>query len=107
MSHGAQDVYPNYIKVQKGLGNRDASIATMIGQCGVVAGGSFAGTTRSSLAVGLRLCCFGPAVIPFWTLPSGFSGLVVGEFFLQGAQNGAWGVIPVLFSEYTPPQFRG
>ena len=55
MSHGAQDVYPNYIKVQKGLGNRDASIVTMIGQCGAVAAVSFAGTIRSSLAVGLRL----------------------------------------------------
>ena len=43
MSHGAQDVYPNYIKVQKGLGNRDASIATMIGQCGAVAGGFICG----------------------------------------------------------------
>ena len=46
-------------------------------------------------------------MIPLWTLPSGFSGLLAGEFFLQGAQNGAWGVMPVLLNEYTPPQFRG
>jgi SHS family lactate transporter-like MFS transporter len=46
-------------------------------------------------------------MIPLWTLPSGWSALAAGNFFMQTAVNGAWGVMPVLLNEYAPPQFRG
>ncbi|KAI9875269.1 MAG: hypothetical protein M1830_008694 [Pleopsidium flavum] len=110
MSHGAQDVYPNYLKVQKGLPNTKASIATMIGQCGAVVGGCICGYYSQFLGRRLTVvlaCCFGLAMIPLWTIPSSFGALAAGEFFLQSAQNGAWGVMPILLNEYAPPQFRG
>jgi len=110
MSHGAQDVYPNYLKVQKELGNANASIATMVGQCGAVVGGCICGYYSQFLGRRLTVvvaCCFGLAMIPLWTIPSSFGALAAGEFFLQSAQNGAWGVMPILLNEYAPPQFRG
>lgn len=51
--------------------------------------------------------CFGLVVIPLWTLPSTWGPLAAGNFFVQSAVNGAWGVTPVLLNEYSPPQFRG
>lgn len=94
MSHGSQDIYPNFLKIQKELGNYKASVATMIGQTGAVVGGAIVG--YYSQFIGRRLtivaaCCFGLCMIPLWTLPDNFGALVAGEFFLQAAQNGAWG----------------
>jgi len=28
-------------------------------------------------------------------------------FFLQATVNAAWGIMPVMLNEYSPPQFRG
>lgn len=95
MSHGSQDVYPNFLKIQKGLGNYNASVATMIGQTGAVVGGFVTGYYSQFFGRRLTIvtaCCFGLAMIPLWTLPNTFAPLAVGEFFLQAAQNGAWGM---------------
>lgn len=51
--------------------------------------------------------CFGLCMIPLWTLPTAWGRLAAGNFFVQFAVNGAWGVMPVLLNEYAPPQFRG
>jgi SHS family lactate transporter-like MFS transporter len=51
--------------------------------------------------------CFGLCMIPLWTLPSSWGALAAGNFFMQTAVNGAWGVMPVFLNEYAPPQFRG
>lgn len=95
MSHGSQDVYPNFLKIQKGLGNYNASVATMLGQTAAVVGGFITGYYSQFFGRRLTIvaaCCFGLVMIPLWTLPSAFAPLAVGEFFLQGAQNGAWGM---------------
>ena len=94
MSHGSQDVYPNFIKIQKQLGKYNASILTMIGQAGAIVGGFTTG--YYSQFIGRRLtivcaCCFGLAMIPPWSIPDNFGPLAAGVFFLQAAQNGAWG----------------
>lgn len=62
MSHGSQDMYVTYLKVQKGYSNSVASICTIIGQCGAVFGGLVVGYYNQF--VGRRLSiviatCFG------------------------------------------------
>lgn len=110
MSHGTQDMYVTYLKTQKELSNHDASIATIIGQCGAVFGGAICG--YYSQFFGRRLtvvaaALFGLCMIPVWTLPNSMGALAAGNFLIQSASNGAWGVMPVLLNEYAPPQFRG
>lgn len=110
MSHAVQDIFPSYVKVQKGFTARQASLATITGQCGAVIGGTTAG--YYSQFFGRRLTSITCVVIawlfiPLFTLPSGFSPIVAGTFFLQMAVNGAWGIMPVLLNEWSPPQFRG
>jgi SHS family lactate transporter-like MFS transporter len=103
-------MYITFVKVQKGFDNYTASLLTILGQCGAVVGGALCG--YYSQFFGRRLTvvvtvCFGLAMIPLWTLPSDWRVMAVGVFLLQAANNGAWGVMPVLLNEYAPPQFRG
>ncbi|KAL1998340.1 hypothetical protein VTN02DRAFT_6368 [Thermoascus thermophilus] len=110
MSHGAQDMYSTYMKLSKGFSNSEASLATIIGQIGAVTGGTICGSYSQFLGRRLTVVatvCFGLAVIPLWTLPSTWGPLAAGNFLVQSAVNGAWGVMPVLLNEYSPPQFRG
>ena len=46
------------------------------------------------------------AFIPLWILPSGFSALAAGAFWVQFGVQGAWGVIPIQLAEMSPPGFR-
>jgi len=104
------DIYPSYLKVQKGFSSDQASVATIVGQCGAIVGGAICG--YYSQFFGRRLtavvaCCFGACMIPFWTVPNTWSPIVAGTFLIQAAVNGAWGIMPILLNEYAPPQFRG
>ncbi|KAF8511737.1 carboxylic acid transporter [Hysterangium stoloniferum] len=109
LSHGSQDLYPTYIHDNKLLSTQLATKATIIGNCGAIAGGALAGWV--SQYVGRRLtiiifCCLVAVFIPLWILPSSFSGLAAGAFFIQIGVQGAWGVIPIFLNELSPPAFR-
>ncbi|THH08458.1 hypothetical protein EW145_g2701 [Phellinidium pouzarii] len=110
LSHGSQDLYPTYLTASKNFSSNQATIATIIGNCGAIAGGAIAGW--ASQYVGRRLtiliCVILIAVfIPLWILPSSFSALSAGAFCIQFGVQGAWGVIPIFLSEISPPAFRG
>ncbi|KZP21388.1 carboxylic acid transporter protein [Athelia psychrophila] len=77
LSHGSQDLYPTYLKSNKGLSSHDATVATIIGNVGAVVGGAIAGY-----------------------------GLAAGAFCIQFGVQGAWGVIPIQLAEMSPPAFR-
>ncbi|OJA19521.1 hypothetical protein AZE42_03201 [Rhizopogon vesiculosus] len=90
LSHGSQDLYPTYLETTKGFSAHDATIATIIGNCGAIA-----------------ICVIFLAVfIPLWVLPNSFAALSAGAFFVQFGVQGAWGVIPIQLAEMSPPAFR-
>jgi len=110
LSHGSQDLYPTFMKVSKGFSNYDATVATIIGNCGAIAGGIIAGSLSQRLGRRLTIIVFALSIgafIPLWILPSSFSALAAGAFFLQVGVQGAWGVIPIHLNELSPPGFRG
>ena len=43
LSHGSQDLYPTYLEDTKGFSKRDATVATIISNCGAISGGVLAG----------------------------------------------------------------
>ncbi|KAJ3531149.1 hypothetical protein NM688_g7614 [Phlebia brevispora] len=43
LPHGSQDLYPTFLQKSKGLGEHDSTVATIIGNCGAIAGGAVAG----------------------------------------------------------------
>lgn len=86
-----------------------ASKATIISNCGAIVGGTLAGYISQWLGRRLTMAIFvilSGALIPAWILPTSFSGLAAGAFWIQFGVQGAWGVVPVYLSEISPPGFR-
>ncbi|KAF9646669.1 MFS general substrate transporter [Thelephora ganbajun] len=109
LSHGSQDLYPTYLQENKGLSKSDASVATIIGNCGAIAGGAVAGGL--SQYIGRRLTIIICALligafIPLWIVPNTFGKLSAGAFCIQFGVQGALGIVPIFLSEISPPAFR-
>lgn len=109
LSHGSQDLYPTYLTTTKGFSQHDATVATIIGNCGAIAGGTVAGWLSQYAGRRLTIIMFVVIVgafIPLWILPSTFGALAAGAFCIQFGVQGAWGVIPIQLNEMSPPAFR-
>jgi SHS family lactate transporter-like MFS transporter len=109
LSHGSQDLYPTYLETTKGFSNHAATVATIIGNCGAIAGGVIAGSASQYIGRRLTIVIFVLLIgvfIPLWVLPSSFSALSAGAFCIQVGVQGAWGVIPIQLAEMSPPAFR-
>jgi len=109
LSHGSQDLYPTYIEVTKHKSAHEATVATIIGNCGALVGGAFAGAMSQFIGRRLTICIciiWVGAFIPLWIIPTSFGGLSAGAFFIQVGVQGAWGVIPIFLNELSPPAFR-
>ncbi|PIL22781.1 MFS general substrate transporter [Ganoderma sinense ZZ0214-1] len=109
LSHGSQDLYPTYLKDAKLFSDHNATVATIIGNCGAIAGGAIAGWVSQYIGRRLTIIIFvllTGAFIPLWILPTSFSALAAGAFCIQFGVQGAWGVIPIQLAEISPPAFR-
>jgi len=109
LSHGSQDLYPTYLEDSKNFSAHDATVATIIGNCGAIAGGAIAGWVSQYIGRRLTIVIFVllvGAFIPLWILPSSFGALSAGAFCIQFGVQGAWGVIPIQLAELSPPAFR-
>jgi MFS transporter, SHS family, lactate transporter len=110
LSHGTQDLYPDFLKeVHKISGVMVANIA-MIYNLGAVVGAivfghisQTAGRRKGMIAaLGLSL-----VVIPLWAFGGGLVTIVAASFLMQAGVQGAWGVIPVHLSELSADAARG
>ncbi|KAI0373688.1 MFS general substrate transporter [Pilatotrama ljubarskyi] len=109
LSHGSQDLYPTYLTNAKLFSDHNATVATIIGNCGAIAGGAIAGWLSQYIGRRLTIIIFVlliGAFIPLWILPSSFGALAAGAFCIQFGVQGAWGVIPIQLAEISPPAFR-
>ncbi|KAK3066653.1 hypothetical protein LTR53_016916, partial [Teratosphaeriaceae sp. CCFEE 6253] len=108
-SHTSQDSYTTFMLTQKGLDNRNASIASILMKTGACVGGTVIGYL--SQFVGRRRAMVGASLmsallIPAWILPTKMGSLSASGFMLQFFVQGAWGVIPIHLNELSPPAFR-
>jgi len=109
LSHGSQDLYPTYLQKNKLISVHASTVATIIGNCGAIAGGVTAGAVSQYLGRRLTIILFVLLIavfIPLWIIPDKFGPLAAGAFFIQFGVQGAWGVIPIQLSELSPPAFR-
>jgi SHS family lactate transporter-like MFS transporter len=108
--HGTQDMYPTFLKTQRGFSARGAAVMTMIANLGALVGGIFVAMIsdrigrRRSIACGLG---FAILVIPLWVFSPVTALLAAGAFLIQCGVHGAWGVVPAHISELAPDQIRG
>ncbi|KAJ7142399.1 MFS general substrate transporter [Mycena epipterygia] len=109
LSHGSQDLYPTYLQKSKNIAPHAATVATIIGNCGAIAGGGFAGWISQFLGRRITIVaftCLTAVFIPLWIIPDTFGALSAGAFCIQFGVQGAWGVIPIHLAEMAPPAFR-
>ncbi len=108
--HGTQDMYPTFLKTQRGFSAQGAAMMTMIANLGALVGGILIAMTsdrigrRRSVACGLGIAIL---VIPLWAFSPTTAMLAAGAFLIQFGVHGAWGVVPAHISELVPDHIRG
>jgi MFS transporter, SHS family, lactate transporter len=110
LSHGTQDLYPDFLKeVHKLSQSRVANIAILY-NCAAITGAVLFGAfsqkagRRMGMLAALGLCLL---VIPLWSFGSGVLAFLIAPMILQMGVQGAWGVIPVHLNELAADSARG
>ncbi len=110
VSHGTQDMYPTFLKVQRGLSPQMTAIVSIIANFGALTGGICVGLfsdrfgRRRGMIIALLLAV---VMIPLWAYAPTTALLMLGAFLMQFMVQGAWGVIPAHISELSPDSVRG
>jgi SHS family lactate transporter-like MFS transporter len=109
-SHGTQDSYPAFLKVQHKFNSQIVGTITAIASIGAILGGLVFG--QISQQIGRRKAIVIAAlvsilVIPIWAFSQSPWILAIGAFLMQFLVQGAWGVIPAHLNELSPPEVRG
>jgi SHS family lactate transporter-like MFS transporter len=110
LSHGTQDLYPTFLKVDHGFKPHLIGTVVVIANLGAIVGGMFFGAIsqrfgrRRALVLAALLCL--PA-IPLWLNSNAAVVLAVGAFLMQFVVQGCWGIIPAHLNELSPADARG
>jgi SHS family lactate transporter-like MFS transporter len=110
LSHGTQDLYPDFLKHAHGIAPNTVTYITIVYNIGAVMGAVIFGMLSERIgrrysmlaALGVAL-----AVIPAWAFGGTMATLVAGAFLMQMGVQGAWGIIPVHLNELSPDAVRG
>jgi SHS family lactate transporter-like MFS transporter len=110
MSHGTQDLYPDFLKEIHHLSGKVIANIAIFYNTGAVIGAIIFGHLsqvagrRKSMIAALALCL---VIIPLWAFGGTFAILVIAPFLMQMGVQGAWGVIPVHLNEMSADATRG
>ena len=108
-SHGTQDVYPTFLRVQHGFSAHVTGAIAIIYNIGAMLGGLTFGI--ASQRIGRRRAIVTAALLALpvsylWAFSNGVVALAAGAFLIQFCVQGAWGVIPAHLVELSPPTAR-
>lgn len=109
-SHGTQDLYPTFLRVQHGFGPLLVSTLTVVANIGAICGSLTFGilserTGRRRAIVTAALLSL--PVVPLWSMSEAPLWLGIGAFLMQFCVQSAWGIIPVHLNELSPARVRG
>ena len=108
-SHGTQDMYPAFLKIQHGFDTKTVSIIAISYNIASIIGGVFFGVLSEKIgrkkAIIIAAALALP-VIPLWAFSGGSLMLGIGAFLMQFMVQGAWGVIPTYLNELVPANTR-
>jgi len=110
LSHGTQDLYPDFLKSARGFTSAAVSYIAVVYNVGAVLGAIVFG--HFSEVYGRRFSMIGAlalalAVIPAWAFGGSLAVIAFGAFLMQVGVQGAWGVIPAHLTELAPDAARG
>ena len=108
-SHGTQDLYPTFLRVQHHFDDATVTFITVTLNLGAIVGGLLVATL--SQRIGRRKAVIAAALlalpmIGFWAYATSAVALAAGAFLMQLCVQGAWGVVPVHLNELSPPGVR-
>jgi MFS transporter, SHS family, lactate transporter len=110
LSHGTQDLYPDFLKTTRGFTQAVVSNMAVLYNIGAVLGAIVFGHLseglgrRRSMIAALLLSL---SVIPLWAFGASLAVLALGAFLMQAGVQGAWGIIPAHLNELSPDEARG
>ncbi len=108
-SHGTQDLYPTFLKVQHGFDPHTISIIAICYNIAAMLGGVLFGTLserigrKKAIIIAALLAL---PVLPLWAFSTGSVAIGVGAFLMQFMVQGAWGVVPGYLTELVPASTR-
>jgi len=108
-SHGTQDLYPTYLKVQHGFDPHTVSIIAIFYNIAAILGGIFFGSLSEKIGrkKAIMIAAFlALPVLPLWAFSSGSWRVGLGAFLMQFMVQGAWGVVPGWLTELVPATAR-
>lgn len=108
-SHGTQDLYPTFLKIQHGFNPHTVSIIAICYNIAAMLGGILFGTISEK--IGRKKAMISAAllalpVIPLWAFSTGTWTIGLGAFLMQFMVQGAWGVVPSYLTEVVPANSR-
>ncbi|MBB4866054.1 SHS family lactate transporter-like MFS transporter [Pseudomonas nitritireducens] len=104
-SHGTQDLYPTFLKVQHGFDTHTVSLIAVVYNIAAILGGILFGSLSERIGRKKAIICgslLALPVLPLWAFSHGAVALGVGAFLMQFMVQGAWGVIPAYLNELAP-----
>jgi SHS family lactate transporter-like MFS transporter len=109
LSHGTQDLYPDFLKSVHHFSNATISVLAIVYNCSAIVGALCIGALSERM--GRRksiLLAFGVALLalPAWAFGGGYAALLAGSVLMQFGVQGAFGVIPAHLNELSPPAIR-
>ena len=110
LSHGTQDLYPDFLKLAHGIPAPTVAEVAMLYNVGAVLGAIVFGHSSERLGrrrAMLAALALSLAVMPFWAFGGSLAVLAAGAFLMQMGVQGAWGIIPAHLNELSPDQTRG
>jgi SHS family lactate transporter-like MFS transporter len=109
LSHGTQDLYPDFLQSVHGFSNRTISNVAILYNVGAILGALTIGHLserlgrRYSIMLALALCL---VAIPAWAFGGSVPVLLAGSVLMQFGVQGAFGVIPAHLNELSPDAVR-
>jgi SHS family lactate transporter-like MFS transporter len=109
LSHGTQDLYPDFLKSIHHFSNATISALAIVYNCSAIVGALCIGELsermgrRAGILFALGLAAL---ALPAWAFGADFSVLLAGSVLMQFGVQGAFGVIPAHLNEMSPPAIR-
>ena len=110
LSHGSQDLYPDFLKTARHITSRAVSEMAMLYNVGAVLGSMVFG--QLSEVFGRRRAIMAALVLPLisisaWAFGGSWPMLAAGAFLMQAGVQGTWGIVPAHLTELSPDALRG
>jgi MFS transporter, SHS family, lactate transporter len=110
LSHGTQDLYPDFLKHGHGILPNTVAYVTMFYNVGAVVGAVIFGLLSERIGRRYSMLCalsLSLLIMPAWAFGGTLLVLALAAFVMQMGVQGAWGIIPVHLNELSPAPVRG